>query len=65
MSMRRRHFMALAASATGIAAAPAQAAAGPLPISALGVDAGQFGARPGSADDQTHALQRAVAPTKS
>ena len=63
MSMQRRHFIALAASATGVAAAPAQAAAGPLPISALGVDAGQFGVRPGSADDQTRALQRALDET--
>ncbi len=63
MGMQRRHFIALAASATGVAAAPAQAAAGPLPISALGVDATQFGVRPGSADDQTRALQRAIDET--
>ena len=56
MSMQRRHFIALAASAMGVAAAPAQAAAGPLPISALGVDAGQFGVRPGSADDDVRVL---------
>jgi uncharacterized secreted repeat protein (TIGR03808 family) len=63
MGMQRRHFIALAASATGVAAAPARAAAGPLPITALGVDAGQFGVRPGSADDQTRALQRAIDET--
>ena len=63
MGMQRRHFIALAASATGVAAAPARAAAGPLPMSALGVDAGQFGVRPGSADDQTRALQRAIDET--
>ena len=63
MSMQRRHFIALATSAMGVAAAPARAAAGPLPISALGVDAGQFGVRPGSADDQTRALQRAIDET--
>jgi uncharacterized secreted repeat protein (TIGR03808 family) len=61
--MQRRHFIALATSAMGVAAAPARAAAGPLPISALGVDAGQFGVRPGSADDQTRALQRAIDET--
>ena len=63
MGIQRRHFIALAASATGVAAAPARAAAGPLPMSALGVDAGQFGVRPGSADDQTRALQRAIDET--
>jgi uncharacterized secreted repeat protein (TIGR03808 family) len=39
---------------------PAFAATKPAPISALGVDATHFGLRPGSPDDQSRALQRAI-----
>jgi len=49
----RRHFVALAAAS---ALSPACAA----PTSALGLDAAQFGLRPGSPDDQSRALQRAI-----
>src|SRR5207302_704471 len=56
----RRRFLALAATA-GVGAIPALAhAAVPMPISALGLDAAQFGLRPGSPDDQSRALQRAL-----
>jgi len=46
---------------TGLAAAalPSSARAA-APISAFGLDAAQFGVRPGSPDDQTRALQRAI-----
>lgn len=53
MNISRR---ALLASAAALAASPAFAA----PISALGRDAMQFGAKPNSADDQTRNLQRAI-----
>ena len=36
------------------------AAALTLPLSAYGIDAGQFGVRPGAPDDQSRALQRAI-----
>ena len=61
MDLNRRHLMG--ASAVGLAgalaAAPDAARAAP-PISALGRDATQYGVRPGSPDDQTRALQRAI-----
>jgi uncharacterized secreted repeat protein (TIGR03808 family) len=61
MDVNRRHL--IKASAAGIAGAlvmPADAArAAPL-TSALGRDATHFGVRPGSPDDQTKALQRAI-----
>ncbi len=58
MSVDRRHFLALSAATalSGTVASMAHAA----PISALGLDAAQFGLRPGSPDDQSRALQRAV-----
>jgi uncharacterized secreted repeat protein (TIGR03808 family) len=63
MSMKRRDLLAFAGAVTGLAAAPAAAAPAPSPISALGVDAAQFGARPGIPDDQTRVLQRAIDET--
>jgi uncharacterized secreted repeat protein (TIGR03808 family) len=55
MTIDRRTLLAgLAATA---APSLARAAA---PISAFGLDAGQLGVRPGSPDDQTRALQRAI-----
>jgi uncharacterized secreted repeat protein (TIGR03808 family) len=60
---RRRFLTASAATAlTGAIALPAVAAPA-TPISALGIDGAQFGLRPGSADDQSRALQRAVTET--
>jgi uncharacterized secreted repeat protein (TIGR03808 family) len=57
MDVNRRHL--LAASAAGaIAASPDAARA--QPMSTLGRDASQYGVRPGSGDDQTKALQRAI-----
>jgi uncharacterized secreted repeat protein (TIGR03808 family) len=64
MELDRRHFVALAAAATaGVAVSPARAAPAGSPISAFGIDAAQFGLRPGSPDDQSRALQRAVDET--
>jgi uncharacterized secreted repeat protein (TIGR03808 family) len=61
MDLNRRHL--IGASATGIAGAlamsPDAARAAPL-TSALGRDATQYGVRPGSPDDQTKLLQRAI-----
>lgn len=61
MDVDRRHF--IGASAAGIAGAlvmsPAAVRAAPL-TSALGRDATQYGVRPGSPDDQTRVLQRAI-----
>ena len=61
MDLSRRHLMgASAAGMTGaLAATPTSAHAAPL-ASALGRDATQYGVRPGSSDDQTKALQRAI-----
>jgi uncharacterized secreted repeat protein (TIGR03808 family) len=61
MDVNRRHL--IGASAAGVAGAlamsPDAARAAPL-TSALGRDATQYGVRPGSPDDQTKALQRAI-----
>jgi uncharacterized secreted repeat protein (TIGR03808 family) len=61
MDVDRRHF--IRASAAGVAGAlvmsPAAARAAPL-TSVLGRDATQYGVRPGSPDDQTKVLQRAI-----
>jgi len=61
MDVNRRHL--IGASAAGVAGAlavsPDAARAAPL-TSALGRDATQYGVRPGSAEDQTKNLQRAI-----
>ena len=61
MDVNRRHL--IGASAAGVAGAlamaPEAARAAPL-TSTLGRDATQYGVRPGSPDDQTRALQRAI-----
>jgi uncharacterized secreted repeat protein (TIGR03808 family) len=61
MHVNRRHLIgASAAGVAGALAIPADAArAAPL-TSSLGRDATQYGVRPGSPDDQTKALQRAI-----
>ena len=58
MDVNRRHF--LAAGAAGAIAPSPEAARAAQPISTLGRDATQYGVRPGSVDDQTKALQRAI-----
>ena len=61
MDVNRRHLIgASAASVAGaLAMSPDAARAAPL-TSALGRDATQYGVRPGSPDDQTKVLQRAI-----
>src|SRR5437667_5571741 len=60
MDVNRRRLLALgtATAWSGALTSPVRAAA--APISALGLDAAQFGLRPGSPDDQGRVLQRAV-----
>ena len=61
MDIDRRRLMALTAATLGAGAgAPAMAAPAAPPLSAHGLDAGQFGLRPGNPDDQSRALQRAL-----
>ncbi len=61
MDLNRRHLIAASAAgvAGALAASPEAARAAQL-TSALGRDATQYGVRPGSPDDQTRALQRAI-----
>jgi uncharacterized secreted repeat protein (TIGR03808 family) len=61
MDIHRRHFIGAAAAgvAGAVAMSPNAARAAPL-TSALGRDVTQYGVRPGSPDDQTKALQRAI-----
>ena len=61
MHINRRHL--IGASAAGVAGAVAMspdAARAALPTSAFGRDATHYGVRPGSPDDQTKVLQRAI-----
>jgi uncharacterized secreted repeat protein (TIGR03808 family) len=61
MSLDRRHLLALAAAAVaGRGTSPAQAAPTGTLTASLGIDATHFGVRPGSPDDQSRALQRAL-----
>jgi uncharacterized secreted repeat protein (TIGR03808 family) len=59
MDVNRRHLIGASAVAGALAMSGDAARAAPL-TSTLGRDATQFGVRPGSADDQTRALQRAI-----
>jgi uncharacterized secreted repeat protein (TIGR03808 family) len=59
MDVNRRHLIGASAVAGALAMAPDAARAAPL-TSVLGRDATQYGVRPGSPDDQTRALQRAI-----
>ncbi|MDP3075494.1 TIGR03808 family TAT-translocated repetitive protein [Bradyrhizobium sp.] len=61
MDVNRRHLIGVSAAgvAGAMAIAPDAARAAP-PTSALGRDATQYGVRPGSPDDQTRSLQRAI-----
>jgi uncharacterized secreted repeat protein (TIGR03808 family) len=61
MDVNRRHLIGTAAAgAAGTLAMSPDAARAAPPMSALGRDATQYGVRPGSPDDQTKALQRAI-----
>src|SRR6476646_10563582 len=60
MDLDRRHLLgASAAGMAGVLATSETARAAPLACT-LGRDATQYGVRPGSPDDQTKALQRAI-----
>jgi uncharacterized secreted repeat protein (TIGR03808 family) len=61
MDFNRRHLIGASAAgvAGALAVAPDAARAAPL-ASTMGRDATQYGVRPGSPDDQTRALQRAL-----
>ena len=61
MDLNRRHL--IAAGAAGALAIPPGAARAAPPTSTLGRDATQYGVRPGSPDDQTRVLQRAIDET--
>jgi uncharacterized secreted repeat protein (TIGR03808 family) len=59
MDVNRRHLLGITAAGAGaLAMSPRVMAA--QPVSALGRDATQYGLRPGSPDDQTRILQRAI-----
>jgi uncharacterized secreted repeat protein (TIGR03808 family) len=58
MDLNRRHL--IAASAAGAIVASPETARATQSASMLGRDATQYGVRPGSPDDQTRALQRAI-----
>ena len=61
MDFNRRHLMGVSAAgvAGALAMSPDGARAAPL-TSSLGRDVTQYGVRPGSPDDQTRNLQRAI-----
>jgi uncharacterized secreted repeat protein (TIGR03808 family) len=59
MPINRRHLLGITAAGAGVLATSRQAMAA-QPISALGHDATQYGLRPGSLEDQTKILQRAI-----
>jgi len=61
MDVSRRYLIgASAAGAIGALAVPTQTARAAQSIATFGRDATQYGVRPGSPDDQTRALQRAI-----
>jgi uncharacterized secreted repeat protein (TIGR03808 family) len=60
MDLNRRHLLKLAAASTVLAIGAKSSAAAAGPVSALGIDATHHGVRPGSPDDQSLALQRAI-----
>lgn len=62
MDLNRRHLIgaSTAGLAAGALAMPTDAARGAPLTSLLGRDATQYGVRPGSSEDQTRALQRAI-----
>ena len=59
MDLNRRRLIGAAGVAGALAISPDEAPAAPL-TSTLGRDATQYGVRPGSPDDQTRVLQRAI-----
>jgi uncharacterized secreted repeat protein (TIGR03808 family) len=60
MDSQRRKFLALSGAASAIGAAALPDSAAGAPIATLGLDASQLGVRPGSPEDQSASLQRAI-----
>jgi uncharacterized secreted repeat protein (TIGR03808 family) len=60
MDFNRRYLLGASAAGAAGALAASPEAARAAPTSVLGRDAAQYGVRPGSPDDQTTALQRAI-----
>src|ERR1700716_3848686 len=61
MDVKRRQFMGVSAAGfAGALAMPPDSAGAAQPAAMLGRDATQYGVRPGSPDDQTKLLQRAI-----
>jgi uncharacterized secreted repeat protein (TIGR03808 family) len=57
MALNRRHFLAATAASTTLLTSGVALCA---PLTGYGIDAGTLGVNPGSPDDQTRALQRAI-----
>jgi uncharacterized secreted repeat protein (TIGR03808 family) len=60
MDVNRRHLIGAVAVGAGALALSTEPAGAAQPMSALGRDATQYGLRPGSLEDQTKILQRAI-----
>jgi uncharacterized secreted repeat protein (TIGR03808 family) len=60
MAVDRRELLGLSAAGAGGVLLPLQARATPMPLGSLGLDVTHFGVNPGSPDDQSQALQRAI-----
>jgi uncharacterized secreted repeat protein (TIGR03808 family) len=60
MAIDRRSVLGLSAGGAAGALLPTPGRASPMPLGSLGLDVTHFGVNPGSPDDQTNALQRAI-----
>jgi len=60
MAIDRRSVFGLSAGGAAGALMPTPGRASPMPLGSLGLDVTHFGVNPGSPDDQTNALQRAI-----
>lgn len=60
MAIDRRELLGMSAAGAGSTLLPTPSRATPMPLGSLGLDVTHFGVNPGSPDDQSHALQRAI-----
>ncbi|MEX2129751.1 MAG: TIGR03808 family TAT-translocated repetitive protein [Xanthobacteraceae bacterium] len=60
MAIDRRELLGLSAAGAGSTLLPSPSRATPMPLGSLGLDVTHFGVNPGSSDDQSQALQRAI-----
>jgi uncharacterized secreted repeat protein (TIGR03808 family) len=60
MAIDRRSVLGLSAGGAAGVLMPTPGRASPMPLGSLGLDVTHFGVNPGSPDDQTNALQRAI-----